>query len=200
MRQLLAICLAGVAALAARSASATPEFPGLIQTFVGASEPPPCVVCHDNPAGGLGTVTTHFGTYMRSIGLVKYDDESLHAALTTDEGAKHVSNDVGVDDIDALSRGEDPNAPSTSGGGNAASGGSSGGCGATVAGRRAGDLGWGALFVVAVPLALARRRRCAPCAASGGALRSSSRSLAAAPPGSAVSAGGAEGAQEDHHG
>ena len=100
------------ALLVARSAQATPNFPAVVASVVGASVQPPCTICHNNPNGGLGTATTAFGTYMRSRGVVPYDENSLRNALAAAAAEKHDSNGDGVTDIDALKQGLDPNGAS----------------------------------------------------------------------------------------
>ena len=97
------------ALLVARSAHATPDFPGVVASFVGTSVLPACTICHNNPNGGLGTATTVFGTYMRSRGVIPYDEDSLRNALAAAAAEKHDSNGDGVTDIDALKQGLDPN-------------------------------------------------------------------------------------------
>jgi hypothetical protein len=106
--------------LVAPDAGATPDFPGVVQSYVGAAQPPMCTICHNNRSGGIGTVTTTFGMYMRSRGLVAFDESSLQNALAADRAEMHVSNDQGIDDIDALARGLDPNNPTTADGGEGA--------------------------------------------------------------------------------
>jgi hypothetical protein len=93
----------------ARPCCATPNFPAVVQQFVSSAEPPPCTICHNNPNGGLGTVTTAFGEYMISRGLIPNDTTSLRNALSAAEGEMHDSNGDGVSDIDALREGLDPN-------------------------------------------------------------------------------------------
>jgi len=103
--------LLGVAILTLRPAvaSATSEFPEVIASFVGADSAPACTICHDNPNGGRGTVTTPFGVYMRSRGLVPYDAGSLETALTAARGEQRDSDGDGLSDFDALMQGLDPN-------------------------------------------------------------------------------------------
>jgi hypothetical protein len=93
----------------AAPARATPDFPAVIQQVVGSAAPPPCTICHNNPNGGLGTVTTVFGLYMRSRGLVPYDENSLRNALAAASAEQHVSNAEGIADVQALREGLDPN-------------------------------------------------------------------------------------------
>lgn len=143
----LAFAAALVALSAATSsARATPNFPAAIQANVGAPAQPPCTICHNNPGGGLGTVTTRFGMYMRSRGLMPFDVGSLQTALAADRAEKHVSNDIGIDDIDALMRGLDPNAPMGASGGEPPP---EYGCVGRVAGHAHGTA-WNALLIASV--------------------------------------------------
>jgi hypothetical protein len=53
--------LVGIGLLAfASPAGAFPEAPGIVQEALGLSCAPPCMLCHDTPAGGLGTATQPF--------------------------------------------------------------------------------------------------------------------------------------------
>jgi hypothetical protein len=87
---------------------ATPNFPSVIQQQLGLAQPPRCTICHATDAGGAGTVVKPFGIYLRSRGLVAFDEASLRNALLADIGERH-SSSGGVTDIDALKAGEDPN-------------------------------------------------------------------------------------------
>ena len=87
---------------------ATPDFPGVIAQQLGLAKPPPCTVCHATDAGGVGTVVKPFGIYLRSRGLLPFNDASLRNALLADAGEHH-SSSGGLTDIDALRAGEDPN-------------------------------------------------------------------------------------------
>jgi len=92
-----------------RRSDATPSFPTVVQQFVQSQSSPSCTICHDNPNGGLGTVTRPFGEYLRSRGLVELDEASLRNALTAAQAEGHDSNGDGVTDIEALREGLDPN-------------------------------------------------------------------------------------------
>src|SRR3989442_9446420 len=87
---------------------ATPNFPGVIQRQLGLAAPPPCTICHATNAGGVGTVVKPFGIYLRSRGLVPFDDASLRNALLADIAERH-SSSGGLTDIDAFKAGQDPN-------------------------------------------------------------------------------------------
>jgi len=87
---------------------ATPDFPGVIQQQFGLARSPACTICHATDAGGPGTVVKPFGIYLRSRGLVPFDEASLRTALLADLGERH-SSSGGLTDVDALKAGEDPN-------------------------------------------------------------------------------------------
>ena len=146
------------AMLWAATALATPNFPPAIQQFVGSASPPPCTICHNTPVGGLGTATTTFGMYMKSLGVMPFDLGSLQTALMAAQMAKHVSNTEGVTDIDALRMGLDPNNPNATG----MSGGEpppAYGCGAQIP-SRTGSVGAVPAILLTLALSgLARRLR-----------------------------------------
>ena|ERR1019366_1800319 len=149
----------GTAIAWSTGAEATPDFPGVIQQVVGSAAPPPCTICHNNPNGGLGTVTTVFGMYMRSRGLVPYDENSLRNALAAATGEQHSSSDDGITDIQALREGRDPNAGLGAATSQAQLPPPDYGCGAHVAPSSRGTSG-AALFLAATAgIALVRRRR-----------------------------------------
>ena len=114
MRTILAWMFALVVAFWGAPASATPNFPDELQSTWGLSAlpdspSPTCLLCHNNPAGGLGTATTAFGTYLRSRGAKAYDTSSLDNALAADRGEMHDSDGNGVTDYDDMVLGHDPN-------------------------------------------------------------------------------------------
>ncbi len=149
----------GTAIAWSAAAGATPDFPGVIQQVVGSAAPPLCTICHNNPNGGLGTVTTVFGMYMRSRGLVPYDETSLRNALAAATGEQHSSNDDGITDIQALREGLDPNAPLGASSSPSQPPPPDYGCGAHVA-PSSRDTSPAALFLAATAAtALVRRRR-----------------------------------------
>ncbi len=96
-------------ALAASSASATPNFPGAVQRTLAASSAPDCSVCHVGGRVGRGTVNTPFGSGMRARGLVLYDEGSLVRAITAMEADRVDSDGDGVIDVDAIRMGKTPN-------------------------------------------------------------------------------------------
>jgi hypothetical protein len=135
-------------------AKATPLFPGDIQMFVGSAVPPPCTICHTNPLGGIGTATTTFALYLRSRGLVAFDDTKLKDALAAAQGEGHSSNSQGIKDIDALRQGLDPNDPMV---GTTPQTPPGFGCGAHIA--PSGDAGMAAAPVLAAAAAIGALRR-----------------------------------------
>ena len=87
----------------------SPSFPGVTEQELKLSTAPECIVCHSSPSGGIGTVTTTFGSYLRSRGLRASDDASLRTALAAATAEKHDSDGDGVTDVDQLRAGLDPN-------------------------------------------------------------------------------------------
>lgn len=93
-------------------AQATPNFPSELESHYELTNlpgSPPCLLCHSNAAGGKGTVTTPFGTYLLSRGARAYDAASLRRALDADRGERHDSDGDGTPDYDDLRAGRDPN-------------------------------------------------------------------------------------------
>ena len=89
-------------------ASATPNFPGVVQQHLTLGAPPACTLCHvGTPA--LGTVTTPFGVTLRSRGARAYDESAMRTALDALSAEKKDSDADGVPDIDELKAGSDPN-------------------------------------------------------------------------------------------
>ena len=95
--------------LGTRSAFATSDFPGAIQSDLGLSYTPPCSYCHTNGITGTGTVQTPFGKTMRGFKLVPGNEASLSAALAQLETSKVDSDGDGISDFDELKEGSDPN-------------------------------------------------------------------------------------------
>lgn len=94
---------------AADRADATPGFPDAISRELALSAPPPCATCHAGGVTRRGTVTTPFGTTMRSRGLQAYDEASLKRALAALSAEKKDSDEDGTPDIEELKAGDDPN-------------------------------------------------------------------------------------------
>lgn len=99
-------------------AAASSSYPGVVQQFTGAPSTPPCTLCHDSNAGGVGTANTPFGSAARARGLVAGSDDKLREVLEIfkqEAAAGAVDSDGdGVPDYDELVAGTDPN---TGGGG-----------------------------------------------------------------------------------
>ncbi len=72
-------------ATAGRDAHAHLTFPGIVQSTLGLNYTPACTICHNNPAGGLGTATEPFALYLKSRGLVDPNEGSLRSALAAAE-------------------------------------------------------------------------------------------------------------------
>ena len=101
--------LVTAAVMAPLVARATPNFPGAIDRDLQLSAPPACTICHATSEGGAGTVVKPFGKYLVSRGLAPFDENSLAGALAAAAGERHDSDGDGLDDIDALKQGLDPN-------------------------------------------------------------------------------------------
>jgi len=112
MRRLLA-SLAALAALLPAVAHATSSFPEIVKRETGAPELPFCDLCHAQGITGRGTVTTPFGVYMRSQGLVANQSNSLTKALATNKAAGSDVDGDGTGDWQELSVGRDPNEADT---------------------------------------------------------------------------------------
>lgn len=152
------VAVRGAAIIATMSAAprahASPIYPGIVASVVGAPHSPPCTVCHETPSGGLGTATKPLAVYLRSRGLVANDEGSLRNALAAAAAEKHDSDGDGVSDVDELKAGTDPNVVGTDalappeygcGGGN------------NISGSRSTNNGFMAAFALAY-LCVARRR------------------------------------------
>ena len=99
-----------ITVLAGGLAHASSEYPPEIRAHLGLSYTPDCSLCHANGQTGFGTVTTPFGTSMRSRGLVARNIASLDTALDALAAERTDSDHDGVPDIDELKAGSDPNA------------------------------------------------------------------------------------------
>ena len=68
LRALAALALAGWAFLFSGSATASDEFPGVIQDHLGMDCPPPCTICHFSPNGGEATIGQPFYLNLNALG------------------------------------------------------------------------------------------------------------------------------------
>ena len=98
--------LLGASFLLAGPARASSTYPAEIQKQLSLSYVPQCSICHANGVTGYGTVTTTFGSYMRSRGLVCCSLMSLDSALAAAEG-----EDSTYHYVTYLKEGLDPNNP-----------------------------------------------------------------------------------------
>jgi hypothetical protein len=94
--------------LLAAPAAASPGVPAEIAAHLGAPTPP-CSICHQGTPG-LGTATTTFAEALKARGLVPGNLTSLDTALDALAAENHDSNGNGINDIDELRAGNDPNA------------------------------------------------------------------------------------------
>ena len=165
-----------VLASAPRVASATPSYPGDVQTHLGLGYTPPCTLCHTG-APMTGSATSAFALAMKGKGLVPLNDPTVDTALNALEAAKIDSDCDGILDVEQIKAGRDPStgvyidgsgktAPADKGCASASSGGGSGtglpayGCGAPQAQLASGPTPWqGAVGIATiVGLALTRNR------------------------------------------
>ncbi len=142
--------------VAARPASGSPAFPGVVQSTLNMPCAPPCTLCHRDLNGGLGTVVQPFGKAMIAHDAEATNQDSVRSALAALEADAVDSDGDGVPDISELERGQNPNVK-----GDAGLCGPTYGCGAHVAPARHLD-GFAAIAGAITALALAgaaRRRR-----------------------------------------
>jgi hypothetical protein len=144
----------------ATPAFATPNFLAETKDYLALPTVPSCTLCHSSNAGGAGTVTTAFGKALLAEGAIANDTSKLRTAFDAIVAKSIDVNGNGVDDVQDLKNGVDPNVP--------VGGGSDGGvtpvppptlrygCGASVVQSPADLTGAGALGCL---LWRARRRR-----------------------------------------
>ena len=84
-----------------RNAAALPTFPGEIQKDLSLNYTPPCIICHTDPNGGIGTATTDFAVAMKAAG--------LNTNISTVGPALTALNTTHPEYIQALEAGLDPN-------------------------------------------------------------------------------------------
>ena len=135
-------------------------FPPEIRDTLSLDYVPVCTICHQTMAGGFETATRPFGQMMQDRLLVAGDLTSLNNALAALDGENSDVDEDGVEDIQELRDGTDPN--------------SAGdvedppeyGCIGNVAPLRSGRAG-AALVLTALALVAARRRPSTRFARSG---------------------------------
>ncbi|HWZ91320.1 MAG TPA: thrombospondin type 3 repeat-containing protein [Polyangiaceae bacterium] len=104
------ICLLTAFAVSPRVASASPDYPGIVQKEWQLPTAPDCTVCHQTDAGGTGTSTKFFSRSLQREGLVGNDnDGSLVNALAALKSQNTDSDGDGISDYDELQMGSDPN-------------------------------------------------------------------------------------------
>ena len=148
-------------ALVSRTALATEDFPPAIESQLGLSYAPPCSLCHLGGVTGLGTVNTPFGRALRAGGLVAHDVGLLATLIEDARSSKTDSDGDGTSDIDELLAGTDPNVSDVPGMGTGAPDTTIGppdyGCRTAPLGTHR-ELGKGSVLLLALAIALARRR------------------------------------------
>jgi hypothetical protein len=102
-----------LARLAPGRASASPEFPPVIESHLSLSYVPKCTICHATNDADAGPADTPFAASAVARGLKADDDDSLRAAL--DAMARDRVDGDRMRDIDELTWGSTERAPRASG-------------------------------------------------------------------------------------
>ncbi len=118
--------------------SASPQFPGDLQSYLMLNNAPSCNLCHQSAVGSAGTAQKPFARALIARGLVAEDPQALQSAIDALDRDGTDSDGDGVSDVNELHAGTDPNVADAGGGG---AGGGAGG-GGTVAGA-AGPVQYG---------------------------------------------------------
>jgi MYXO-CTERM domain-containing protein len=106
---LLLIATTAASLLAARAASASPDFPFTVQEHLGLTYEPPCTICHTTDAGGSGTATKPFALAMKERGISAANTPAVAPALDKMVADEIDSDCNDVTDVDQLKAGQDPN-------------------------------------------------------------------------------------------
>ncbi len=138
-------------------AEASKTYPAELENRVPMPCPPPCVLCHSTPDGGLGTANKPFALAMKSKGLLPASPATIQPSLDALRTAKTDSDGDGVLDLDELGAGTDPN---VSGSGPLCNS-PHYGCGAQIAASkpRASAEGWLVLLAAASSAVVLGRKR-----------------------------------------
>jgi len=98
-----------LSALAPGRASASPEFPAVIESHLLLSYVPKCTICHATADADAGPADTLFAASAVARGLKADDDDSLRAALDSMKRDRVDSDGDRMRDIDELIWALDPN-------------------------------------------------------------------------------------------
>jgi hypothetical protein len=87
---------------------------GIMCSFGATGNQPPCIICHRDSSGGLGTVNRKFGQDLQALyGLTSQNPALLISALDQAKAMMLDSDGDGDTDIDALQHCRDPNQPAS---------------------------------------------------------------------------------------
>lgn len=114
LRLLASTSVALLVAIVPRLASAYVTFPPWIQSHLSLDYTlTDCQICHNNPAGGIGTVTMPFGVAMKTEGNLVYTSTQEEVWAALDDVTKNMidSDCNGIIDTDQIKLGRDPNRP-----------------------------------------------------------------------------------------
>ena len=109
MRWFASTALCAGIALVSGAASASPNYPDTVKTYLGLTSAPQCSLCHGDGKTGLGTVTTPFGKSALAEGLVSSNTNKLKSVLDLMKADSIDSDGDGELDIDELIAKTDPN-------------------------------------------------------------------------------------------
>lgn len=156
----LTVLSAGIAITSASSAS--PVYPGTVQSELSLDAAPLCTACHTSASGGPGTATQPLAESLKTRGLVGGGNtQSLIDALDQLVVDGVDSDGDGTLDVDELLAGTDPNADGgtePAAGDDTSSDSDDGGCSVSTA-PASGGQPWAMAGLLAGALVLSRRRR-----------------------------------------